>query len=147
MVAQYRQSDDEPASPHGVRRGADDHEHRYECILHPSLALRIRPTVLKQTFDQLKATPVARSPVIVRSALLPPGPPVFGRRRRENVPLVPLEPVARIAVNGRRFVLREGEWSGWIPVKFEMAVNVKKAKLLGLSVPPSILLRADEVIE
>ena len=34
-----------------------------------------------------------------------------------------------------------------VPVKFEMAVNVKTAKLLGLSVPPSILLRADEVIE
>jgi putative ABC transport system substrate-binding protein len=34
-----------------------------------------------------------------------------------------------------------------VPVKFEMAVNVKTAKLLGLSVPPSILLRADEVVE
>jgi putative ABC transport system substrate-binding protein len=34
-----------------------------------------------------------------------------------------------------------------VPVKFEMAVNAKTAKLLGLSVPPSILLRADEVIE
>jgi putative ABC transport system substrate-binding protein len=33
------------------------------------------------------------------------------------------------------------------PVKYEMIVNVKTAKALGLSVPPSILLRADEVIE
>jgi putative ABC transport system substrate-binding protein len=32
-------------------------------------------------------------------------------------------------------------------VKFEMAVNVKTAKVLGLTVPPSILLRADEVVE
>jgi putative tryptophan/tyrosine transport system substrate-binding protein len=34
-----------------------------------------------------------------------------------------------------------------VPVKFEMAVNIKTAKVLGLTVPPSILLRADEVVE
>ncbi len=42
---------------------------------------------------------------------------------------------------------KAGDLPVQFPTKFEMAVNLKTAKSLGLTVPQSILLRADEVIE
>jgi putative tryptophan/tyrosine transport system substrate-binding protein len=61
----------------------------------------------------------------------------------------PVEPFRRAASYIDRILrgANPAELPVQLPTKFEMIVNLKTAKALGLNVPQSLLLRADEVIE
>jgi len=93
--------------------------------------------------------------------------PIISAAARNNVPAVyqistfardggllsygadPVDIYRRTATYVDRILRGEkpGDLPVQFPTKFEMAVNLKTAKALGLTVPQSILLRADEVIE
>jgi putative ABC transport system substrate-binding protein len=61
----------------------------------------------------------------------------------------PVDPDRAAASYVDRILRREkpGDLPVQFPTKFEMVVNRRTATALGLAVPPSILLRANEVIE
>jgi putative ABC transport system substrate-binding protein len=60
-----------------------------------------------------------------------------------------VEPFRRAATYVDRILRGEkpGDLPVQFPTKFEMVVNRKAATALRLTIPPSIMLRADEVIE
>ena len=45
-----------------------------------------------------------------------------------TVDVDPLESVARIGLQDRQFVLKEGEWSGWVPVEFQLMPLIGNVK-------------------
>jgi predicted AlkP superfamily phosphohydrolase/phosphomutase len=45
-----------------------------------------------------------------------------------TVDVDPLEPVARVSFQNQQFVLKEGEWSGWVPVEFQLMPVIGNVK-------------------
>jgi putative ABC transport system substrate-binding protein len=105
--------------------------------------------------------------VVVSGGLLAHRAPIIVAAARNNVPAVYslsdwvrdggllyygvdlADPFRRAASYVDRILRGEkpGDLPVQFPTKFEMVLNLKTAKALGLAVPPSILLRATEVIE
>jgi ABC-type uncharacterized transport system substrate-binding protein len=98
--------------------------------------IRSRPIILLAARNNVPTIYPWRSTVVRDSGLLSYGPDLGDIVRRGAVY------VDRI-LRGEK----PADLPVQVPVKFEMAVNARTARALGLTVPPSILVRADEVIE
>jgi putative ABC transport system substrate-binding protein len=130
--------------PLGVRQSAD--------VLGAVEAVQGRIDVLYVVVDPLVFVDRQRLNAVARASKLPT---IYGRREYvEAGGLISYGPnfpaLYRRAADHVDKILR-GVKPGDIPVeqptKFDLVINLKTAKALGLEVPPTLLARADEVIE
>jgi putative ABC transport system substrate-binding protein len=128
-----------------VRSPADIHEALAELARHAGGGVIVAPDVFTRVHRELIITLTAqhRLPAIYpfRYFTAEGGLISYG--------VDPLDLYPRAAVYVDRILRgeRPSELPVQAPAKFELAINLKATKALGLSVPPSLLARSDEVIE
>jgi putative ABC transport system substrate-binding protein len=139
-----------------------------------SMGVELKPIDLAQSPDEIEraVTALAQSPnggliVVVSAASLTHRPLIIALAARHRLPAVYAYRVfvtdgglitygPDIATQYRRAAgyvdrILKGEKPADLPVqapiKYELVINLKTAKALGLTIPPSVLARADEVVE
>jgi putative ABC transport system substrate-binding protein len=144
-------------------------------VMAAARALRIEATLLHASSENELDTAFATLPKLGAGALVVSGEPFFDSQRERIVALSSRHGVAAVYA-WREYVVagglmsygtdlpesyrQAGIYAGRIlkgekpenlpvvqPTKFHLAVNLKTARALGLTVPPFLLARADEVIE
>jgi putative tryptophan/tyrosine transport system substrate-binding protein len=138
-------------------------------------SLKVTPTIVRVHDDgeieeaiiKLGTEPRGGLVVMAEAFVIAHREPIISAAARNNVPAVYstseiarvggllsygvdlLDPYRRAATYVDRILRGEkpGDLPVQFPTKYEMAVNLKTAKALGLTVPSSLLVRADEVIE
>jgi putative ABC transport system substrate-binding protein len=107
-------------------------------VIQPSpFTYRLRTRLIDAAVNYGLATIVAWPPMAREGALIAFGPDYTDMYRRAAYY------VDRIIIKGTK----PGDLPIEQPTKFEFALNLKTAKALGLTIPPSLLQRADQVIE
>jgi putative ABC transport system substrate-binding protein len=106
-------------------------------IVHPTAPMwDLRTRIMEFTTAHRLPTITANREMALAGALMTYGPD-FQDQRRQAVALMD-----RIFRGAKPADLPVEQ-----PTKFELAINVKTAKALGLTIPQSVLVRADEIIE
>ena len=126
-----------------------------------------QPTELRAAFETMRRERTDALVLVADPLLFSEMPSIVELAARDRLPAVyetrlfaeaggllsygplPQERFQRMAVYVDRILrgARAGELPVEQPTKFELVINLKTAKALGLTIPQSILLRADQVIE